>query len=202
VTLYTDLYPPTATIIARTFWHFSGNFNVAVPVGATYMRAGALGCGGLSTEAWGGGGALARSLVPVVAGENIKIQVGSVSTGGVGGNSSVLRNDNTIICLADRGRGVGAGGLAANSIGQVTRSGSAGASNAGGASASDAADPFPMGFGSPGATVDQLTPAGPGGGGRLQGSYNVDSDPIGYWEYAAGPGLVCIEFFDKNPGYV
>jgi hypothetical protein len=200
MTTYTDLYPPSATLIARKFFKLAGNFNHAVPVGAIWMRAMALGCGGLSAEAWGGGGAYARSAVAVVAGENIKVQVGTVSTAGAPGNSWVKRNDDTIICLADRGRGTGPGGQAANSIGDVTRSGAAGSAGIGGNSGSDAADFASLGFAGLGALYLTRS-ATPGGGGALQIRYGSDGEASGYWESGAGAGMVCLEFFDRNPGY-
>lgn len=205
MTLYTDLYPPAAVLIARKFFLESGAFNQVAPAGARYVRAMALGAGGYSTESYGGGGAYAMAGFAIGEAETIKVQVGTVSTGGVLGNSMVSRLDDTILVLADRGRGTGPAGQASNRIGTIRRSGlpgvNSGGSAGGGDSGSDAGDFGELGFQGKGAKPGVAIAAGPGGGGQLRSAYNGDGVPDGYYGYQAGPGLVCLEFFNRNPGY-
>ena len=200
MTTWSALHPDEAALTKRKWFKDPGDYNYTVPAGAAYMRATATGCGGQGDQ-WGGSGALARSTVPVTPGENIKVHVGDVSTAGVAGDSSVERNDNTVICYADRGRGVGTRGLAVNSVGDVTRDGSPGATNTGGAPPSDAADEDPQGFGVLGALYAQTRTSDYGGGGHTLTLPDENGD-LHFWSaWGAGSGLVVLEFFDTNPGY-
>lgn len=203
MTTWTQLHPDEATLLKRKFFKEPGDFNFTVPAGASYLRATAVGCGGQGDH-WGGSGALARSTVPVTVGDNIKVHVGDVSTATVAGDSSVLRNDNSTICYADRGRGNGNRGLAANSIGDVVRDGNPGSpagAAIGGAPANDAGDVDPTGMGGYAADVSYAHAADAGGGGHTYYAPDADGN-LHFWAaWGAGPGIVCLEFFDTNPGY-
>jgi hypothetical protein len=202
-TTWSSLHPDTAVLIGRKWFKEPGDYNYTVPASAKFVRAFAQGCGGQG-QFWGGGGALAKCTVPVTAGDNLKVHVGDVSTSSTPGDSSVKRNDNSVICYADRGRGSGARGLASNSIGDVVRDGSdggGGSTDHGGAPASDAADYGNMGFGGRAITGASLIASDYGGGGHTF----IDTDENGilhnFAAWGAGTGLVVLEFFDSNPGY-
>jgi hypothetical protein len=79
---WTQLHADEAVLISRKLFKEPGAYNFAVPAGAKYVRASALGCGGQGDQ-WGGGGALARSRVMVNPGDNLKVQVGNTSTGSI-----------------------------------------------------------------------------------------------------------------------
>lgn len=201
MTTWTSLFPDEAVLLSRVFKKTPGQYNVTVPAGATYMRAHALGCGGQGDH-WGGSGAYAKSVVPVNAGDNILVQVGDTSTSSTPGDSWVKRNDGTVVCYADRGRGVGTRGLASNSIGDVTYDGQDGDqfNSKGGAVTSDQNDYDPV-FG-PG--------AGANWGGGITGFYGAgghliaqteNGNFVGYVATPAGSGIVCLEFFNANPNY-
>lgn len=201
MTTYTDLYPPAAVLLGRVFWLESGVFTYTVPVGATYVRAEALASGGYSTESRGGGSAYAQATEPVTPGEILDLQVGVVSTGGVLGNSFVKHQSGDTIVLADRGRGTGLAGEASNSIGTTRRSGMPGPVT-GGDSGSDASDFAPLGFFGVGASTTGVITAGPGGGGWLLQTYDPDTGYVtAYYGYAAGPGKICLEFYNVDPGF-
>lgn len=200
---YTALHITDATLIATKAFKVAGQFNFTVPAGANYMRASALGCGGQGDH-WGGGAAFARSVVPVTPTENIKVQVGDVSTASTPGDSWVKRNDGTtVICYADRGRGNGSRGLAANSIGDVTRDGLPGndSTGVGGSAPGDSGDFGAVGLSGVGTNAARTNAAGPGGGGKLQAVYDENNNFVKYIAYPAGQGGVRLEFFDTNPNY-
>jgi hypothetical protein len=199
MTLYSVLFPDVAELVARKWFKAPGSFNWPVPAGATYLRAHARGCGGQG-ENWGGGGALVRSVVPVVEAENLLIQVGTASTQSVLGDSFVKRNSGVIIAYADRGRGNSNGGSAAFSTGGVKRDGAAGnnTTGIGGAPASDVLDAEPViGPGRGSQNGDGRFTYG--GGGKISYIW-TEADIAITMAHPAGPGLVCLEFFDGNPG--
>lgn len=208
-TLYSTIFPDTARLLGRRWFKEAGTYNYLVPadfpalpgVAPKWMRALALGVGAQGSE-WGGGGAFARSKVIVQVAENLIIQVGTQSTGSTPGDSFVKRNDQWVIVYADRGRGAGPGGLAANSTGDVKRDGKPGAPNigAGGDPASDDLDYGSLGLHGRGALYGQRG-GDPGGGGRLHPLYDEYGNFIAYTATTAGAGLVCLEFFDADPGY-
>lgn len=200
MTTWTQLHPDEAVLIARKWFKEPGAYNYTVPAGAKYVRAIALGCGGQG-GAWGGGGAYARSRVPVNAGDNLKIQVGTPSSASTPGDSSVERNDSSVICYADRGRGIGARGLASNCTGDVTRDGSPGMTNAGGAPASDASDYGSLGFGGAAAIGTATVAADYGGGGHTYQDNDANGNLQNFAAWGAGTGLVVLEFFDSDPGF-
>jgi hypothetical protein len=200
MTTWTQLHPDEAVLLGRACFKEPGAYNYTVPAGAKFVRASAQGCGGQG-EQWGGSGALARSRVSVTAGDNLKIQVGNTSTSSVLGDSFVKRNDDSVICYGDRGRGNGNRGLASNSIGDVTRDGAPSASGVGGSPASDAADYACVGFSGVGAKSDSSVAADYGGGGHTF-TYNDDYGVLRNGAaWGAGTGLVVLEFFDSDPGY-
>lgn len=75
MTFYSELFPDDAVLVRRFVLKTFGAHNIAVPVGANIMRAGAMGCGGQG-EFDGGGAAIVRSKVPVTPGQNIYCWVG------------------------------------------------------------------------------------------------------------------------------
>ena len=200
MTTWSSLHPDEATLIGVVWFKEPGAYNYTVPVGANWVRAVAQGCGGQGDH-WGGSGALARSRRMVTPGDNLKVQVGQVNTTSVLGDSWVERNDNSVICYADRGRGVGTAGLAANSTGDVTRDGAPGASNAGGLPPSDSADYAPLGFGGVSAQFSLSHASDYGGGGLVATGSDENGITIIIGSYGAGTGLVVLEFFDTDPGY-
>jgi hypothetical protein len=197
---WTQLHPDEAVLISRKWFKEPGAYNFTVPAGAKYVRAIALGCGGQGGN-WGGGGAYARSRVPVTAGDNLKVQVGTPNTSSTPGDSWVERNDGSVICYADRGRGIGTRGLASNCTGDVVRDGNPGLSNAGGAPASDAADFGALGFGGAAAHADFSVNADYGGGGHTYQDNDETGTLQNFAAWGAGTGVVVLEFFDIDPGY-
>lgn len=200
MTTWTSLHQVEAALLGRKFFTEPGQYNYTVPASAKYVRAQALGCGGQGGD-WGGGGALARTTVAVTPGDNLKIQVGDVSTSSTPGDSWVKRNDNSVIAYADRGRGNGNKGLASNSIGDVTQDGSPAGVNTGGAPAGDSGLYDTQGFGGLGALYAQTRTADYGGGGHTYYDTNESGTLVFMSAWGAGTGLVVLEFFDSNPGY-
>lgn len=200
MTTWSSLHADEAVLVQVKWLKEPGAYNVTVPAGAKFVRASALGCGGQGDH-WGGGGASARSRVAVTPGDNLVCQVGDTSTAGVAGDSFVKRNDGSVICYADRGRGIGSAGLAANSTGDVKADGAPGASNIGGAPASDATVYNPAGFGGVAQSISNTNAADYGGGGHLQGDSDENGIGIVIGAFGAGTGLVCLQFFDSDPAY-
>lgn len=202
---WTQIHSDEAVLYSRKFYA-GGTFNVTVPDGpgghsaAVWLRAHALGCGGQGDH-WGGSGARARSRVRVMPGDNLVIQCGLTSTATTIGDSWVKRNDGSVICYADRGRGNGNGGLASNSQGDVKFDGMAGSGGHGGSPSSDAADYAPAGFGGTGYDISVPRSADYGGGGLIRTDVDETGQGIVVGAYGGGLGLVCLEFFDSDPGY-
>lgn len=199
--LHSDLFPLGYPLIARYVYTTPGGITVPVPLGSTWLRAGAGGAGGFqdSANGWGGGAAYA------FAGE--ACAYGSTYTGQVGdsqfsrpaantnlGDSWVRRPDASILTYADRGRPDGTPGATANCTGSTKRAGSAPTASQGGASAGDDADPFPLGFGGRGASDTVAAWYGGGGGYSSSGAYYFPQFP-------AGDGRLVLEFYRYNPGY-
>ncbi len=193
-----------------------------VPAGATYVDARAIGAGG----GWGGGGgggggaAYARAGAPVSPGSSVVASVGCQSHTVTDGAPSQVAVAGVTIVLAEGGKtgSPGAGGSAANSIGNTRRSGNAGDDTYGGASGSDAADPDPLGIGGErrrdpiadgrvnDGTVHPM-PADFGSGGGLTSNFTPASakDNSGSYSWTGdghlgGPGVVVLEFWSKKPG--
>ena len=145
-------------------------------------------------------------------GENLIVQVGNTSTASPLGDSFVKRNDGvTVLCYADRGRGNSNAGMASNSQGDVTVDGSPGGAGIGGAPTSDATDYFAVGFFGQGAENEPVhnggtaNPAGYGadygGGGFVATDLDENGAGVILGAIGAGSGLVCLQFFDSDPGY-
>lgn len=206
MTLFSDLVKSEATLLARKWFTeptISSGYDYTVPTGAAFVRATAVGCGGQG-ENWGGGGAFVRKVAPVTPGENLKVYPGDTKTASTLGDSWLKRNDGTVICYADRGRGNGTGGQASLSVGDVKRDGAAGASGMGGAPGSDSSDYAGLTFGGTGMVQDPpgpFTPPDYGGGGKQLPVYDEFGTYLGATAYAAGTGVVVLEFFDADPGY-
>lgn len=207
--LYSTLFPDAAQVIGRKFFKEPGAFDFVVPaafplfpgVAPKFVRASCRGVGAQGGE-WGGGGAFARTKVPVAANDLLRLQVGTVSTGSTPGDSFVKRADGSVIAYADRGRGAGPGGLASNSIGDVRRDGAPGNRNAGrgGKPADDTPDFGTLiGPGFEGIYLNRS--ASWGGGGSLHPIFDEYSNLIGYVITPGGTGVVVLEFFDADPGY-
>lgn len=188
-------YPLLAVFVFETV----GPFSFTVPAGAVYLRAGVSGCGGFqdTVDGWGGGAAFAFGEEACTAGAPYTGQVGDSqharpSADDVLGDSWIKRPDSSLLVYAERGHPNGQPGLAANSTGSTVRSGSAATLNAGGASAGDDQDPFPMGFGGPGASLTNAPWFGAGGG-HFTGPYL-------YPLFAPGDGRAVVEFYSLPPG--
>lgn len=220
MTTYTDLYS-SRNLLFRQFFPTPGVYALEAVPGAGIVRASCVGAGGVYdnagspvTKLFGGGAAFAKVKTTCTPGEDFSVQVGdpahSVGAGDALGDSKLIRVTGTVTLLsADRGRGTTTPnkGLASNSVGDTKRDGNDSASLVGGASGSDTADAYSLGFGGRGARymgvltgLTRYPAAGPGGGGGL--GMLVDELPTGvYWSYFAGSGLVCVEFFRTDPGY-
>ena len=212
MTLWSDIFPGRQ-ILERHWFRNPGTFSVTAPPRATHIRASANGAGGWSidTNRAGPGGAFARTKTICAPGEVFNVQVGGhsdrnnrASDIGVAGDSFVKRASTLeVIVYADRGRNNGAPGQASNCVGDVTRSGQpGGSSSTDGASAGDESDLYQLGFGgrsNAGGVGGPYGPA-PGGGGRVLVYWQYGG---GYFEMAQAPGtgLVCVEFFEGDPGY-
>jgi hypothetical protein len=201
MTLWSTLFPDLALNKGTEVIRVPGAYNRAVPAGANFVRVSARGCGGQG-DSWGGGGALARSIVAVTPGDNLVVQVGNTSTAGTPGDSFVKRNDGSVIVYADRGRGNGNGGKAAFSTGQIVRDGQASVpgSGIGGDAADDLGDVWPiLGVGTHSAFTADVG-AKPGGGGKRDPYFHNGEFFTYVAPYPSGAGSVALEFFDKNPG--
>jgi hypothetical protein len=222
VTFWSDLFAQRH-LISRTYYFTRGVTNITVPAKSAYARLSAVGAGGwiISTGAFGGGAAFARKKTTVTPGETLAVQVGSIlhseSAGDALGDSIVTRVSGSVVLMkAARGTGTGPG-LASSSTGDVKRDGSPGVTifpsgggglstaSHGGASAGDDADTFPLGFGGRGAIGDitgNRRGAARGGGGAYRFVFYTDGGGGGSsWTFPPGDGLVCVEFFDQDPGY-
>lgn len=208
MTSWTTLYPNEALLLGRIFYKTPGLSSLVVPAAfATYpgiapkfVRAMCVGSGGQGDH-WGGGSAYARAVAAVTAGEALSIQCGNVGTASALNDSFVKRGNGQVIAYADRGRGSGVRGVAANSTGDVTRDGQPGGINVGGSCASDAGDYATGGFGGVGSDYSHTVAADFGCGGHILGYVNENGVDQGLVAWAAGTGLVCLEFLDSNPGY-
>lgn len=225
MTLFTDLYPKTH-LLSRTFYNVPGISTIVVPSGATITRISLGGAGGWSAtpqSGYGSGAAFARRKTACSGGESFSVQVGDFAytrdAGSALGDSIVTRvTGSVVLAKAERGH-LTTPGLAANSVGDVTRDGTArtagdtawssaeAASYSGfsitptapGMSAGDDADTFPLGFGGRGAGI-HITAAN-GGGGGFQLALNYQSGFLITDNFFPGMGRVCLEFFDQDPGY-
>ena len=201
MTTWTSLFPDAAVLLSRVSRKEPGNYDIEVPAGAKFLRAASLGVGAEGDQ-WGGGGAYARSRVPVTPGEILKVQVGQLSTSGTPGDSWVKRADGTVICYADRGRGSGVRGVAANSIGDVKYDGQPGSpAGLGGAAANDATDYAPLIPPGDGADYSSTKGADYGGAGKLYWMTDQYGNFVRYISWPGGSGLVALEFYDSDPGF-
>lgn len=194
------LFPLGYPLIDRVYFNEPGTFNVTAPALTSWVRSAVSGAGGFKddVDGWGGGAAFAFASEDCDPGAAFQVQVGDSQftrpTANTGqGDSWIKRGDSSILVQADRGRPDGSPGLLANCVGLIKRSGSAATASAGGASAGDDADPYPLGFGGVGASITNAPWYG-GGGGRVSG-------PFTYPLFAAADGRACLEFYAVNPGY-
>lgn len=201
-----DIEKPTAVLLSRKWYGDPGEITIQAPVGAKWGRVTAQGVGGQG-EFWGGGGASAGDRFPVNApGEVFFLRIGSTSQGSVLGDSIFARMNGAamgaILVYADRGRGNSNGGSAALSIGARKRDGQKGQPQIGGGGnpGGDAADYASLGFSGRGAIYGQRA-GDPGGGGQLHPMYDEYGNYIGYYATPGGTGLICVEWFDADPGY-
>lgn len=201
--LHTDLFPLGFPLLQRIYFSLitAAPVAIAAPYDAAYIRAMASGAGGFKDDApgWGGGAAWAFTGETCAGGDVFTVQVGDsqharVAANDALGDSWVKRPNGTALVYADRGRPNGTGGLVANSTGSVLRAGSAATGSAGGASAGDDSDPFPLGFGGRGAT-ETLSAWYGGGGGRI-----ANDGAHKFLTFPPADGLLCVEFYLFNPG--
>lgn len=204
MTLWSDLYG-SRQLISRTFYATPGAQTITAPAKAAIIRISLVGAGGWATGGFGGGAAFARRKTTCAPGNQFIVQVGDVAhsldAGDALGDSVVKTTPaNVVKAKAERGKGTGPG-LAANSIGDVTRSGvAAPGGNTGGTCAGDDADNFPLGFGGRGGK-SQLGPVRGGGGAKNYVEYAGAGGYQFLWTIVPGNGLVCVEFFTDDPGY-
>jgi len=214
MTTWTELYY-TRHLIARTYYGVVGVQAITVPAKAAIVRISLVGAGGAGAAdgvTWGAGAAFARKKTTCTPGESFSLQVGdpahTVGAGSSAGDSTCTRvTGSVLLAKAERGKSTGPG-LAANSVGDVTRDGSAApytgppypnGAGYGGSAAGDDADPYPLGFGGRGAMAGGIWNAVRGGGGGL--NINLPAPSGQTFTYRPGPGLICLEFFDQDPGY-
>lgn len=222
MTLLSELWSERS-LISRTWYRTPGAAAATAPAGAVKMRISAVGAGGWPTLGFSGGGgggaAYARTFLTVAPGATFTLQIGDIAAtldtnANVLGDSICTRDgDSVVVCKAARGGGsggfnIGPAGLAANSIGDVTRDGSPGTTFGGGDSAGDDADPFPLGFGGQAVrwfgfgTSDVHAAARGAGGAKRYPVYYVEEFSFVRWQdFAPGNGQICIEFFNADPGY-
>jgi hypothetical protein len=219
VTTFTELFAPPASI--RRHWFRSTTVNaatissLAVPQGAKCAIFSAVGAGGWKNGSAipGGGAAFARTkLINLTAGETFTIQVGStkfsIDAGTSAGDSIITRDTGAVVvCKAARGTGtlvggLGQAGLVADCVGDIKRAGSQGVNTfsqiQGGASGGDDGDLYCLGFGGRGARMGRYPAAAHGGG----GIYTVLYDAFSSKPFQPGAGLICVEFFTKDPGLI
>lgn len=205
------------------------NYGLAVPPLATFADIRCLGAGGDSTyenTAWfkcgGGGGAYARALVPVSAGETLSLFVGNYNAV----RATEVRRGSTPLVRAAFGvagktlsssdfqRGIG--GQSSDCIGDVVRSGGDGSVSS--VDTGGSIYPSTLGQGGGGTYTGSY-----GDGGNSAGDY-IDPDTLSLWGGAAGrfdevgigagahgskptsnglwtpkPGALWIEFYDGAP---
>lgn len=199
---HSDLFPLGYPLISRTVFTTPGGVVIPVPLGATWIRAAAGGCGGFQdtvADQFGGGGAFALAQEACAYGATFIGQVGDSqyarpSANTTLGDSWIRRPDTSILTYADRGRPDGTPGQVANCTGSVKRAGSAPTSGQGGASGGDDVDPYPLGFGGRGASVQVAAWFGGGGGNTSSSSFPSPLIP-------AADGRLVVEFYLVNPGY-
>lgn len=204
--LLTDLFPNDPVFLSRVYDTTPGAGNALVPATATHARCAVLSVGGQGAN-WGGGGLYAFRIEPVTPGEFLDYQVGLTSTASTPGDSWIRHRSaaaGQYIAYADRGRGSGAGGASANSIGAVLVPGvNAPVGANGGAAPGDQGQKLTLGlygagYGTP---TSGRTPAGPGGGGHLDPVNNGGTWQGFYYMEGAGYGIVAVEFYNGNPGF-
>ncbi len=190
----------------------------AVPAGAGWVEARAVGGGGAADQANytnGGGGAYARGGAAVSPGGSVVTVTPGQTNGGDPPDATVSVNGVVIIKAASgKSAGVanGAGGAAADCIGTTIVAGGAGGSN-GGLAGGDGADadsleiggqyrkttgvprvndgsvsPEPNAFGCGGAYTDNYVPA-----------TNVDTSWNSRYAHYGASGVVVLEFWSKKP---
>jgi len=199
--IWTEVFPLGYPLLGRVFLDAPGGpVAVQAPSGAVFVRAAVSGAGGFPDDVlrWGGGAAYAFRAEACAPGDVFTAQIGDSqfsrpTADTVAGDSWVKRPNSTVLVYADRGRHSGTRGLAVNSQGAIRRDGTDATADAGGPSAGDDADIYPLGFGGKGADI-ALAPYFGGGGGR-------STYPGFAWNYPAGDGRVCLEFYRINPGY-
>lgn len=193
-------FPTGYPLIERHYFDTPGAIAITAPPKTGYVRAGAQASGGFKDNAdgWGGGASFAFSAEACAAGATFTGWVGDSqfcrsSQNTTSGDSWIRRANSSLLVYADRGRPDGSPGLLANCTGTIKRSGSAAASDAGGASAGDDADQYPLGFGGQGASQTFAPWYGGGGGRQTYGSL--------VWLHPPGDGRLCVEFYSRNAGY-
>ena len=209
MTLWSELFR-VRHLLSRTFYSAPGTQVIVAPDKAAIIRASLSAAGGWANGGFGAGAAFARVKAVCAPGDQFSIQVGdiahSLGAGDALGDSILTKlPSNTVLAKAARGGGGNSPGLAANCVGDTKRSGAnpgntaPDGSMAGGLSAGDDADPYPLSFGGRGAS--HRIAAAPGGGGAKN---YVEYQNGGYqqiWTLCPGNGLICVEFFDQDPGY-
>lgn len=198
---WSDRHPTSYSLIQRFYFDVPGAVAaITVPARSSWMRVAASGAGGFrtATVGWGGGAAYAFDAEACTPGDVYTGQVGdsqfAKSTADtVAGDSWIKRPGGSVLVYADRGRPDGTPGSSANCTGSIKRSGSAPTSDAGGVSAGDDADPYPLGFGGPGASRFLAPFYGAGGGRQVYDGVT--------WYNPPGDGRLCVEFYLFNPGY-
>ena len=219
MTSWTDLHA-RRQLLSQKWYGAPGVQVITAPAGAAYIRASAVGAGGWDTGHTGApgvdggspgwGAAFARVKAACTPGEQFSLQVGDVlhtmGAGTTAGDTTLTRvTGGAVILKAERGKATAAG-LAANSIGDTKRSGSApsgaGTAAIGGASGGDDADTFPLGFGGRGG--QRFLSAARGGGGindmLVYHAFPGGLDYVLYLKILPGNGLMCVQFFNQNPG--
>ncbi len=202
MSLLSVIFPDLVASTGSKAFIVPGAFSFVVPASSKFARVTLRGCGGQGDN-WGGGGALVRSRFAVTPAESLSVQVGTASQASVSGDSFVKRGA-TVLAYAERGRGNGAGGSLANSIGDIERAGETVPTSGflvdqhGGLPGSDAIDVEAVLGAAVSTMQDQNTHVGPGGGGRL--IYIPDyGGNLQRLAYPAGSGVVVIECFDGQP---
>lgn len=175
-----------AGLVARIWYTVSGSYSVVVPQRGVYALITVVAAGGGAdtnlNPSSGLGGPFARDRVRVIGGETLVITVGAAGISGhpptLGGESNVMRGSQKLVAIAPLNYAPFLSGL-----GAVLRAGN------GPISGSDLNDTNSLRIG--GLYIHPI------GGMPGQGAYSNSSD---YVATVAGDGLVCMEFFDSDPG--
>lgn len=200
MTIYSDLIPVSWTLLKRYCFHVpGGSYTKAAPAQTTHLRVTAMAAGGQGDN-YGGSSAFVRKVIACAPGDSITGYVGQVSQATTSGDTWVRKN-GVDIAYADRGRGTGPAGLAANSIGDLKIDGIPYTGLAG--LGDPVVDPSTFSLFPTGRPSDAGGGVSPGAGGVNVAIYEDDGVTFVWWtsHLPAGPGRAFVEFYKGDPAH-